>query len=212
MLRLLGKIPASVTVACSGGPDSMAVVDFLRKGRHEVTVAHFDHNTPFGKKARIFVEKYCQKNNIKLAVGTIQREKKPDQSWEEYWRNERYRFFESLSGPLITAHHLDDVMEWWTFTSFHGNPRLIPYRRDKTIRPFLATSKEEILNWVTRKGVPYLTDPTNFDDKFMRSFIRNNIIPEALKVNPGLRKVLRKKVEKTYEDQEKTTNECFNSR
>jgi tRNA(Ile)-lysidine synthase len=201
MIKILGSLPKKVYVACSGGSDSMAILDFLVRGKREVTVAHFNHNTPFGRFAEKFVKGYCRKNNIKLVVGQIQREKLDKESWEEYWRNERYRFFESLDGPVITAHHLDDVVEWWTFTSFHGNPRLIPYQNNKTIRPFLSTSKEEIWNWVDRKSVPYVTDPGNFDEKYMRSLIRKNIIPEALKVNPGLRKVIKKKIEKSFKEE-----------
>lgn len=205
MIKILGNLPEKVYVACSGGPDSMAILDFLIRGKRDVTVAHFNHDTPFGRFAEKFVTNHCKENNIKLVTGKIQREKRPNESWEEYWRNERYRFFESLDGPIITAHHLDDVVEWWTFTSFHGNPRLIPYKRDKTIRPFLLTSKEEIWSWVDRKNVPYVTDPSNFDEKYMRSLIRKNIVPEALRVNPGLRKVMKKKVLKEYENKERET-------
>ena len=206
MIKILGNLPEKVYVACSGGPDSMAILDFLIRGKRDVTVAHFNHDTPFGRFAENFVKSYCNKNNIDLVLGRIQKEKPAKESWEEYWRNERYKFFESLDGPVITAHHLDDVVEWWTFTSFHGNPRLIPYKRDKPIRPFLLTSKEEIWNWVDRKNVPYVTDPSNFDEKYMRSLIRKNIVPEALKVNPGLRKVMKKKVMKDYENKERASS------
>jgi tRNA(Ile)-lysidine synthase len=199
----LGKIPASVAIACSGGTDSMAILDFVKRSNRDITVAHFDHQTPFGTKAYKFVKQYCKSHNLKLVVGELQSEKPKDESWEEYWRNERYCFFESLDMPVITAHHLDDVVEWWTFTSFHGNPMLIPYSRNQTLRPFLTTTKEEIWNWINRKDVPYLLDPGNFDEKYMRSLIRKNIIPEALKVNPGLRKVIKKKVIKDYEDKKR---------
>jgi len=201
MIRILGRLPEKIYVACSGGPDSMAVLDFLVKGKRDVTVAHFNHDTPFGRFAEKFVKEYCKEKNIKIVVGNISRERHHDESLEEYWRNERYRFFESLDGPVITAHHLDDVVEWWTFTSFHGNPRLIPYRRNQTIRPFLSTTKEDMWNWVDRKKVPYVTDPGNFDDNFARSYIRKNIIPQALKINPGLRKVIRKKIEKSFNEE-----------
>ena len=69
----------------------------------------------------------------------------------------------------------------------------------------LLTSKEEIWSWVDRKNVPYVTDPSNFDEKYMRSLIRKNIVPEALRVNPGLRKVMKKKVLKEYESKERET-------
>ena len=49
--------------------------------------------------------------------------------------------------------------------------------------------------------MPYITDPGNFDDKFPRSYIRKNIIPQALKINPGLRKVIKKKIEKSFNEE-----------
>ena len=51
MIRIIGKLPATVTVACSGGIDSMTVVDFLLKGRRRVHLAYFDHDTPHSKNA-----------------------------------------------------------------------------------------------------------------------------------------------------------------
>ena len=55
MIKILGNLPAKVYVACSGGPDSMAVLDFLVRGKREVTVAHFNHDTPFGRFAEKFL-------------------------------------------------------------------------------------------------------------------------------------------------------------
>jgi tRNA(Ile)-lysidine synthase TilS/MesJ len=46
MLRILGKLPRELVVAVSGGPDSMAILDFL-SNNHDVTAAYFNHGTPF---------------------------------------------------------------------------------------------------------------------------------------------------------------------
>ena len=40
--------------------------------------------------------------------------------------------------------------------------------------------------------------PGNRDEKFMRSIIRHSIVPQCLKVNPGLRKVIKKKIIDDY--------------
>ena len=45
MIRIIGKIPSTVTVACSGGIDSMVFVDFLLQGRRKVNLAYFNHDT-----------------------------------------------------------------------------------------------------------------------------------------------------------------------
>jgi tRNA(Ile)-lysidine synthase TilS/MesJ len=48
--------------------------------------------------------------------------------------------------------------------------------------------------WCDRKSVHYINDPSNTDLSFMRNYIRHEIVPRALRVNPGLPKVLRKKI------------------
>ena len=204
MIRILGKIPNNITVACSGGPDSMAVLSFLLNGKKNVTVAHFDHGTSHGKDARKFIEEFCMLRNIPIKIGEISRDPLHKESTEEYWRNERYRFFKALSGKTITAHHLDDVVEWYLFSSLHGRAKTIPYKRENVIRPFLTTPKEHLISWCKRKQVPYIIDPSNKDERFMRSIIRNKIFPEALRVNPGLRKVVKNMVENDFNQLQST--------
>ena len=200
MIRIIGKIPPVVTVACSGGIDSMTVVDFLLKGRRKVHLAYFNHDTPHSKEAELFLKKYIAKKNLTLTVGRVQG-KKGRKSLEEFWRDERYKFLESLNSKyIITCHHLDDAVETWLFSSFHGNPKLIPYERNSKIyRPFLMTEKKEIVSYAERKGVEWIDDPSNRMTKnIMRNHIRHNVLPEVLKVNPGLRTMIRKKLIEIY--------------
>ena len=68
MLKVLGKLPRDLTVAVSGGPDSMAILDFL-SNNHNVTAAYFDHGTPFGTKCKSFVKEFCDDRDIDLVVG-----------------------------------------------------------------------------------------------------------------------------------------------
>lgn len=172
----------------------MAALDFLANGRRTVKVAHFDHGTLHADNARKFVVDYCKKNEIEYILGTVERKRNPNESREEYWRNERYRFFKELDAPVVTAHHLDDVAEWWVFTSLHGDPKLTPSKNGSVLRPFLVTHKRELLAWVKRKNVPYVNDPTNKNLAYMRNLIRHRIMPQCIKVNPGLTKVLKKKL------------------
>ena len=200
MLNITGKIPRKVTVAVSGGSDSMAVLDFL-KNSHDVTAAYFNHGTRHGQEAQELVSKYCWEHRIPLIVGYIERAKEKDESTEEFWRNCRMNFFHNiLSGTVVTAHHLQDQMEWWIFSSLHGFPRLIPYSNQNVIRPFITTSKWALRSWCLRKEVPFLDDPGNVDRKYMRSVIRNDILPHALTVNPGLEKTVRKMIERQNEN------------
>jgi tRNA(Ile)-lysidine synthase len=194
MLRFLGHLPPCCFVAVSGGCDSMAVLSFLSNRKTKPTVAYFNHGTAHGAEAEVFVRQYCADNALDLIVGHISRAKAADESPEEHWRNERYAFLEALPGPVVTAHNLDDVMETWIFTSLHGEPRLIPQARNNVTRPFLLTPKSEMREWCVRKNIPWIEDPSNKDVHYMRNHIRHNIVPAALVVNPGLRKVLFKKL------------------
>jgi tRNA(Ile)-lysidine synthetase-like protein len=197
MINILGNIPHKITVACSGGPDSMAILSFLSlHGKRDVSVAYFNHGTVFGEASEVFIREYCDTLELPLTVGLIGTMDRGDKSTEEHWRDERVTFLEGIEGPVITGHNLDDVMEWYLFSTLHGQSKLIPYQRNNIIRPFLTTSKKVLESWCDRRSVPYIVDPGNKDEKYMRSIIRHKILPEALRVNPGLEKVLRKKIEK----------------
>jgi len=194
------KIPMDIYVAASGGPDSMAVLDFLIRGGRKITVLHFDHGTKHGEDAREFIREYCQSRDIKLIIGNEIRERDSNESMEEYWRDMRYQFLDQYSDkPIVMAHNLDDQVMSWVFTSLNGLPKLIPYNRRNVIRPFIVTSKQNMIDWCERNGVPYLTDPSNDDTRYMRNFIRKEILPSALVVNPGLYKVILKKILRNFE-------------
>ena len=193
MIKILKPLPRMLTVSVSGGSDSMAMLDFLRR-KHEVQVAHVDHGTAYGAEAFKYVTDYCKSQSIPLLVYKVVGSKPADESWEEFWRNERYKFFHSIEGIVTTAHTLDDCIEQWVFSSLHGNPKVIPYANKNVVRPLLTNSKLILTDWCERKGVTWLEDPSNLDTKYMRNLIRHELLPIALKVNPGLAKVVKKKV------------------
>ena len=194
MINLQGKLPREVFVACSGGVDSMAVVDFLRNN-HDVTVCYFDHGTAHSRQAQKFIAQYCTENNLPIIMGTIgYAQKKPRQSAEEFWRTERYKFLHSINAEVITAHHLDDCVETWVWSSMHGTGKIIPYRNKNVIRPFRTTRKRDFQLWTDLKNVSHIEDDTNKDTCYTRNYIRHEMMPHVLKVNPGIHKTIAKKV------------------
>jgi tRNA(Ile)-lysidine synthase len=197
MINLLCKLPKHIAVAVSGGADSMAALDFLSNRRRDITVLHFNHGSDHADEAEAFVKEYAEDNGLNLIVGYTTRDISPGESKEAFWREQRYAFFDKAvekSVPIITCHHLDDLVETWIFTSLHGTSRLIPVQRDNFVRPFLSTRKSELVSWCSRRAVPYVTDPSNADTSYMRNYIRSVLLPNALRVNPGLHKTLRKKI------------------
>ena len=193
MFKLLQPLPRKIMLACSGGVDSMAALDFLRRS-HDVSVLHVNHLTSHADSTEAWMRDYCGHAQIDLQVNRIERDKCAHQSWEEFWRTERYAWFTSFDLPVVTAHHLDDAVETYLFNCVHGKLHTMPYAHANVIRPFLTAPKSEFTSWCARKTVPYVTDPSNSDLRYMRNIIRHNIVPEALKVNPGLHTVVRKMV------------------
>jgi tRNA(Ile)-lysidine synthase len=204
MIKLQGKLNRKVHVACSGGVDSMAIVDFLRSN-HDCELVFFDHGTETSAEAKIFLQDFVyEKNNeyrslpyatkLTLKIGEITRKKDSSESWEEYWRNQRYAYFHGFDDQIITGHHLDDCVETWIWGSLHGLGKIVPYRNRNVIRPFRLNRKVELVNWCRRKNVPWVEDSSNEDVGFMRNFIRKELIEKCLVVNPGLHTVIRKKV------------------
>jgi len=195
MINLQTKLPKRVYLACSGGVDSMAALDFLRR-KHHVTVLHYNHGTQHGTKARRFMERYCLENNIECVMDSTRETVPPGLSREEWWRNKRYEFFDEFAGsaPVITCHHLDDCVETWVWSSMHGTGKIIPYRRNGVIRPFRQTRKNAFRLWCVGHGIPWIEDDSNADTCYTRNYIRHEMMPHVLRVNPGIHKTIARKV------------------
>ena len=188
------KVPNKVYVACSGGPDSMAAVDFFRRGRKDVTIAHFDHGTEHGEDAQNLVLEWAKSEGIPVVSKKIRGHKPSGKSWEDWWRQQRYSFLHDLPGLVVTGHNLDDAVEWWIMSSLHGMGKTIPKTKQNVIRPFLTTPKKNLEAWCEKNHIPFVSDPSNCSDRFTRAIVRHRLMPEALKVNPGLFKTIRKKI------------------
>ena len=194
MIKLQGKLPRELYLACSGGVDSMAALDFLKRN-HNVRVLHFNHGTAHGDEAEKFVTQYCRKNDIAYIVDRARGTIPPGNSKEAWWREQRYAFFDKYDvHPIVTAHHLDDCVETWVWSAMHGTPKIIPYRRNWVVRPFRLTRKRDFELWASLHQVPFIKDDSNENIHYTRNFIRHEMMPSVLKVNKGIHKVISKKV------------------
>ena len=194
MIKVQGKIPREVGVAVSGGADSMCILDFLRKN-HNVTAYHFNHGTKNADLFERFVRASCLKMEIPIKVGDIKNSRAKGQSLEEYWREERYSWLREQGQTIVLGHHLDDCVESYLFNMCNGKDYTIPYRHYNCIRPFRLNRKLNIANWLKdHKDILWVEDPSNIDERFKRNYVRWNLVPTALEVNPGLYKVIAKRI------------------
>ena len=202
MLKLYNGLPSKeykLCVAVSGGIDSMALANFVSQCHaNRMMIIHINHKTEYADSAEAFVREWAASKNIPILVHKVEKAPNKGMSKEDFWRKERYKFFNTLNfncpHKVLLGHHLNDAMETWVFSCMNGTPSLIQYEHGNCIRPFLLSSRADIEVYAKSKQVPYLEDPSNKDIKFARNRIRHNIIPEILQVNPGLEKVIFKKL------------------
>jgi len=204
MIQLSCKVPHKIEIALSGGPDSTAALYFFKNSGRDVSAAFFHHGTETSEKSYLYVENMCKKLEVPLRTAKITHDNSRHQNLEAFWRNERYKFFEGAECPVITAHHLDDAVEWWIFSSLHGESKLIPRVRDMFLRPFLLCRKEQLVEFCNKNDAIYWEDKTNFLIDRPRVLIRNKMIYDCLKINPGLHKVIKKKYLKEIDNERKS--------
>lgn len=193
MIKQLIPLPPKVTIAFSGGVDSVAIFSYLKK-RNEVECAFFNHGTSECDNAEQFVIDFCQKNNTVLHLAKISNDR-GSKSLEEHWRDERYAFLSQFE-TVVTGHNLDDCVETYLWSMMHGTAKVIPLYRNNIVRPFLTTSKKSFVKYCILKNQEWYEDKSNQDQKHMRNFVRHTLLPNALHVNPGLHKVVKRIVEK----------------
>lgn len=193
MIRLLGNVPREIGIAFSGGVDSLAAAYFLNRSGRNITLLHFNHGCEFSDR----IEEQCVDLAFFLGLPIICSDpiapKPAGMSLEAYWREERYKFLRHFRAPVVTAHHLDDAVETWVWSALHGKPTVIPKENEGIIRPFLLTEKAELVSFAERHKLTPVDDPYNREGHLIRNYIRSNLLPHAYYVNPGLKKVIKKK-------------------
>lgn len=174
-------------LACSFGPDSMALFDMLLKEGFSFEVAHVNYHL---RKESDFEEEqlreYCKIKHVKLHV--FQNKSIFKSNIEANCREVRYDFFAYLYKKycfdgLLVAHNEDDLIETYLLQKKRKNLVFHYGLADKNIikgmtvlRPLLALKKESLLKYCDEHNVPYSIDQTNLLPMFERNKIRLNVV------------------------------------
>ncbi len=204
----------TVCVGVSGGADSMLLLSYLMTRKEalnlQIICANVEHGIR-GEESKLdtdFVRAFCRENEIPfecLEIDAPFEAKQSGMGVEEYSRQKRYEFFESLGADKIaTAHNLSDNVETVLFrmargTGTHGLCGIPPVR-GKIIRPLIECTSEEIRAFCDGEGIPYVVDRTNFDTQYTRNFIRHEIVPKFLEINPSFEQAVNRMIQSVSED------------
>lgn len=200
----------TVTVALSGGADSVALLKILTGDGSrcvfsspslKVQAVHVHHGLR-GADAdadEAFARELCEELGVPLDVRHVDvaaYAKDRGMGIEEAGRAARRAIYAEY--PVVAlAHHENDQAETFLFraargTSFSGLACMRPVERlheaDRNstclIRPLLCATREEIEDWLRSRGQAWREDVTNRDEAYARNAIRHSALPAlAEKVN-----------------------------
>ena len=204
----------TVLVGVSGGVDSLALLYALHTLRNQLDcqlhIAHLDHgfrNDSADDAA--YVAEQADRLDLPISrdridVPQLMRDQKL--SAEVAARRARYQFYERVSEQvgatkIALGHHRGDqaetvLMNLLRGAGVSGLKGMLPVRDGKFIRPLLASSREEIEDYVAQLGLQPRCDATNSQLDYLRNRVRLELIPSLERgYNPNVQNALNQTAE-----------------
>jgi len=182
-----------VTVAVSGGPDSVCLLEVLREiaPRFELklSVAHFNHRLrgAASDEDEQFVAKLAARSGLRCycASANLARLK---ENLEQAARRARRAFFAELirkgyTDRIALGHTRNDQAETVLIRLLRGSglaglAGIYPVTTDGYIRPFIEITRAEVEQFLRSRGLEWREDATNLDPRFSRNRIRHSLLPQ----------------------------------
>lgn len=193
-----------VLVACSGGADSLALLELLcclaEEAGWSLAACYVDHRQhPRAAAVARRVERHCRRLGVPFELCQADPARAAPGSNEEALRRERLRVLEEAAERLgcqriATGHTRDDQAETVLLRIVRGTGvaglRGIPVRRGRFIRPLLWCSREALRCYCRSRRLAFDRDPANRDPRFWRNRIRQEVLPRLRRLNPAVDQAL----------------------
>ena len=189
---------ARVLVAVSGGPDSIALLDVLGRLSSSLGLSLVAHGVDHGLREEAPAElELAAPHAARLGVDfdVTKLALAPGGNLQARARDARYAALERVAkrrdlGLLATAHHADDRAETVLLRLLRGSgPRglgVLPPREGPRIRPLIRARRSDVLGHLARHDIPFATDPSNTDRRFLRARVRAEVLPLLSELSPGV--------------------------
>jgi tRNA(Ile)-lysidine synthase len=200
-----------IVVGVSGGPDSLCLLQLLHQASYAVQVAHFNHRLrPESDAEAGAVEAIAAEMRVPFVSESAEVRAFSETghlSIEEAARHLRYGFLfdqarRSGAQAVAVGHTADDQVETVLMHFLRGaglnGLKGMPYRTilpvfDRVIpivRPLLDAWRAQTVAYCTAHGLQPQHDPSNDSLEYLRNRLRNSLIPELERYNPGFREAV----------------------
>jgi len=199
---------STVLVACSGGPDSLALISVLselaRTLHLTLVVAHLDHGMrgPAGAADARSVARRARALGLPAVVARADGAvwmRAHGHSGENGLRRLRRAFLVRTAkrvgaDAIALGHTADDQAETVLLrlargTGLAGLAAMRP-RRGRIIRPLLFASRIDVRAHLASRRLRPRIDATNDDPAFRRNYVRAEILPRLARLNPRIAEAL----------------------
>jgi tRNA(Ile)-lysidine synthase len=180
-----------LTVALSGGVDSVVLLDLLDRLRGELdfglSAVHVNHQlSPHARDWARFCAELCEARGIPLHVEAVKVRGRKDLGLEAAAREARYAVL--LAQPadyVVLAHHLDDQAETVLLNllrgagvrGLSGMPALRQAAGPTILRPLLDVPRAVIVGYARQRKLKWVEDESNEDAALSRNFLRGTVLP-----------------------------------
>lgn len=191
MLNLDSK--KKYVIACSYGPDSMALLDMAIKDKLDIVVAHVNyHKRDVSNFEEESLRKYCKDYGVQIEILDTA-SLKCDGNFQNWARKVRYEFFAKVlkkysADAVLVAHQQDDLIETYLMQKQRGGFVRYSGIAEKTtifdvpvVRPLLNYSKADLEAYDGNNNVPYSIDASNLTNDYTRNRIRHEVVEKLSK-------------------------------
>ena len=172
-------------LAFSGGVDSSALFFTLKNYDIDFDLAIVNYGKREESKEEVnYAKELCLRYNKRFFLYKCDLE---DSNFEHNARVQRYDFFKKIIKEndyenLITAHQLNDRLEWFLMQLGRGSglvemlgmSQIEDSENYKIIRPFLHISRKKIQEFLNLNKIKYFIDKSNNSNRYKRNRIRHN--------------------------------------
>ena len=206
---------SKLLIAISGGIDSVVLAHLCSQLNLNFSLCHCNFNlrgqesdddeafvTSLAKTLKTPVyttsfetEKYATKNKVSIQVAA---------------RDLRYTWFYKLLDAneynyVLTAHNTNDNLETFIINLTRGSGLEgftgIPSVNQKSVRPLLAFSRDDITLFAIKNSIVWREDRSNASIKYVRNKVRHKVIPILKELNPHVLESFQNTIEYLNESQ-----------